>query len=434
MFTSALIKALQQVAPVIDSKSSRPSVTDLCVQIQIRDQTCIIRAGNQSTQIYTQIPNIEGEAFEGIFSHKLLTDFLKVCPESIELSGNAQRLIIKCKDSMYYEFGSMPIKFQPIPKLETAKAEIQIDGQELVTALKAALKFVSTQKIDTAIAGIHFVAHNNKATITASDGYCYTQHSLTVKGDNCSFILSDQLAHAVVKSEELRQACAQPINVNIFQEFIQVKSKNICIVSCYSNQQYPALPLQRTHQSNWSASVQRSKLTKIVQSLIQPKLKLIWIELDSVNQMLYCSNDLGSLQLPGQISQSTYIQLNAKYLIKVLQSIKTSEVLLEITHPEQILTLKPMNRSETQYGIMPIKLSQPLPMVQHQCFDSTNCPSWVVTQNIDKYATAEALPLERQNQAWVVTREIDEYKPAESIVVEELQPIPEKQLEFVYSN
>ncbi len=294
---------------------------------------------------------------------KLLTDYVSLLPnERIDIELKEQSLHVHCANSTTMIRGMDSAEFPVIPTVEK-KYEYTCAAQEFKNALGQVIFAVSSDESRPEISGVYFSVKGKKLTVVATDSYRLAERSLTLESSGAD---ADMIIPAKTTQELLRIIGDDQEKLTILQSetqalfslpFAQLVSRTI-------EGRYP----------DYTQIIPQNHLTKVVVG-IEELAKAVR------TASLFCKsgvNDVTLQFIPGkkliavsalnsQVGESTTTLpariegkdndavFNYRYLLDGLANLGTEEAELSLEDSASPGVIRPKERKDYLYIIMPIK-------------------------------------------------------------------------------
>jgi DNA polymerase-3 subunit beta len=301
---------------------------------------------------------------------RFFSNFISFLPnEKIVLEEKNQGLHIECKNQKTQIQGFNPEEFPIIPELKGFEF-IEVDNKKLCQGISQVADITSPSQTRPEISGVYFVFSKNQVKIVATDSFRLAEKTVTIEGvfkKDVSFILPQKPIKEVFNILEEREGVLKiyfsPSQVLFEFPMKELNRPEVQISSRLIEGEYPnyqdIIPkrfktrviLKRDEFLNQVkvASLFSGKINE-VKIAVKPEQK----EIDVLSQ----SPDIGENKssLPAKIDgEEMQVSFNYKFLIDGLNSIKSSEVIFELSEKEGPCVLKPVGDTSYLYVVMPIK-------------------------------------------------------------------------------
>ena len=360
MSSMYLYKSLMRVSNVIVNKPLVPVLEDFL--LEINDNVLKITTSDMSTTMYSLI-GLDNN-FENVkiaVPSKILLETLKNLPEQpIELINDPLKNVLTIKSSNgKYKIMCDDPNIYPLIDVTKNGSEMTISAEKLIDSIENTIIVASNDSLKPVINSILFEVNNNELTSVATDIHRLIKYS--VKLDNCY----DNIRFIVPKrSLVLLKNILNNGDVKfcITDRYIYLESGNNVFISALIKEEYP--DYERVIPKNYKNNlfINRLELLGALKRLVgftnginfqikfnisKNKLTLIAEDTNSENdgiEILDCNYDFSDI----------IISYNVKYLLEILQNIKTDVVMMMFSEPNE------NNISNKATIIKPFKDNEPL--------------------------------------------------------------------------
>lgn len=354
--STKLFAQLQAVGRVIASKNSLQILEDVLFDLQ--GEQLMLTASDGETTIRTSlsVENAQGEG-KVAFGARLLLDTLKEFPEqplSFQIHDENFGLNITSTNGTYSFVGA---NGQEYPQMPTAVGEknFTMPANVLLDAINKTIFCTADDELRPVMNGIFFDLADNKATLVATDAHRlvrYTNTAIQVP-EPVSFILPKKpatLLRQVLQKEE------GDVVINVGEKNVQFNFGQVVIVCRQIEGRFP----------NYNAVIPQNNQNKVIvdrQTLINACKRVSYFANTGTSLLkLALSND--QIKLSAQdIDFSTSaeetiacdysgmpmaIGFKAPFLIEILSTITSSDVVLELADPARAGLILPSENEENQ--------------------------------------------------------------------------------------
>ena len=200
--SNTLLKALQSIGGVINSKSVLPVLE--CFLIEINGQTLTATASDLETTISIDVGIDEGADPVSIaMPAKLLLEALKSLPEQplcFTIDASKHGIEIKSDGGKYRMVGESAEDFPKLPPMENGQS-FEINGHALVKGIGSTVFAISNDDLRPALCGVNFDFGDDGMVLAATDAHRlvrYTDKSVK-DGGNASFALTKKVLALIEK-------------------------------------------------------------------------------------------------------------------------------------------------------------------------------------------------------------------------------------------
>lgn len=300
---------------------------------------------------------------------KVFYDYVSLLPnEIVNLEVIDNELRINCQKYKTKIKGESAEEFPLIPQIKKEN-EVAINKKQFKEAVTQALFAVSMDETRVELSGILFNFNKGKGelTITATDSYRLAERVVRVGGGQSDFniIIPSKSLHELSRilsgaKEEVESK--ENIEMYVSENQAVFSFNDAKLVTRLIDGQYPDYKqiIPTEHKTSALINTQEFLKTIKVNSLFAKsesadiilELKQNEITLTSINNQLGESSASFDIEKQGDDNK---IILNFRYLIDGLNNIKSDEVIFEMSDSNNPCVLKPKDKNEYLYLIMPIK-------------------------------------------------------------------------------
>ena len=303
---------------------------------------------------------------------KTLSNLINLLPEKpVDLEVENLNLLISCENYQTELKGFSSSEFPIIPYLKEGE-RIAIDGSIFCQALAQVVNIASPSVARPEVSGVYFSFQKDLIKMVATDSFRLGEKKLFVKSpllQEYALILPQQTAREI-----LTIFGEKPGDIQIY-----FSSNQILFESAMEEVDHPQVQLSSKliegEYPNYQEIIPKKSETRIVcskqellnhiktASIFSGKANEIKFKIDPKEKKLHLlsqSPDLGEYKsfLPGKISgKEMQVSFNHRFLLEGVSEIKTPEVALELVGEDSPVLVKPTEREDYLYVVMPIKAS-----------------------------------------------------------------------------
>ncbi|XOU94241.1 MAG: DNA polymerase III subunit beta [Candidatus Kerfeldbacteria bacterium] len=356
-----LSKGLQLVSHIASKNISLPILSN----VLLKTENGILKLMTTNLEMGI-ICQVRGKVErEGSFTvqAKTLSDYINLLPkENIEIELEEQNLKIKSSNSKTSMKGMEASEFPLIPQVESEE-NIEIDGKILKNALNSVFFAVSFDETRPEINGVFFNFINNSLVLAATDSYRLAEKEISLNKEvkEQNFIVPiktiQELVRIIGDEDEMLQ-----IKINDNQVVFSIAGAKLS--SRLIEGKYPDYKQIIPKEHKTLAIVNTGDLIKTVKRaslfcktgsndiLIQFLIENSEITISANNMQIGESEAKQEVKLEGIENN---IIFNYRFLLEGLQNIEDEECILEINTNTNPGLLRPKNKKDYVYIIMPIK-------------------------------------------------------------------------------
>lgn len=292
--------------------------------------------------------------------------------DEIELCEEKKSLVLITQSQENQIQGQDSEEFPIIPKIEK-KNSWQMSSEQLIEGLSGLIDIPSpTQTRSEAMSGILFTFKKNKLNVAGTDSFRLAEKSVILKEDDRkdgSFILPQNSARELLNVlGQIKGYVNVHLDPNqIMFEFFSNNNAHaqLNLLSRLIDGEFPSYQEIIPKKYTTRLRVEREGLIRQVKKagLFSGKLAEIKLSVDNKEQrikILSQTVDLGkneSLLSATVEGQDLIIGLNHHFLTEGLNSIKSSEVLIDFNGDDKACAIKPVGDVSYVYVLMPIKMT-----------------------------------------------------------------------------
>jgi len=336
---------LNNVLLKADKSGLNLSTTNLEIGI-----TCIIRAKIEQEGNFT-------------VQAKTLSDYVGLLSkEKIDLELTGQDLKIQSKNSKTIMKGMDASEFPIIPDVEGGDT-FEVEAKKFKLALSNVSFAVAFDEARPEISGVLFNFNSRGLTLAATDSYRLAEKFIKLEK-------SSPQEHSVIVPiktiQELVRILSDEglVSITTSENQILFSFSEVRLISRIIEGQYPDYKQIIPKEQGTTAVISTQELIKTIKSaslFCRPGINDITVKLDPQNGLLTAS--AANVQLgENETTQESEIKgeentivFNSRYLLDGLQNIETEESVLEVVSSTNPGVLRPKDKDDYLYIIMPIK-------------------------------------------------------------------------------
>jgi DNA polymerase-3 subunit beta len=367
--SSLLLSHLQTVGRVIASKNAIPILD--CFLFELEKSRLTITGADSETRMVTsiEVTDVDGQGIFAIPSKNLL-DSLKELPEqpiSFEINDDNLDVIIHYENGRY-NFVAQKGDEYPQPKpLSDDAFKLHLSAVDLLTGINCTLFATGEDDLRPTVNGIFFDIKEENITFVASDGHKLVRFiNLEVKGnDVASFILPKKPSN-LLKTILPREEGEAVIGFDSNNAYITIG--HFHVVCRLIEGTYPNYNAVIPKENPYRLTIDRLQLLNA--------LRRVTVFSNSASSLIKLSISLNSILISAQdIDYATYaeetvacvyegtdmnIGFKGLFLIEILNSIPSGEVVLELADPSRPGLILPVENEEGEdllTLLMPVMLN-----------------------------------------------------------------------------
>ncbi|MFC1516990.1 DNA polymerase III subunit beta [Candidatus Margulisiibacteriota bacterium] len=300
------------------------------------------------------------KTFSGIIN-KLSTGEVQF---EVEENGNIR---ITCGQSKFSIHGLPTDDFPVLPKVKGAQ-EFEIEAELLKEMIRQTIIAVSMDESKHVLNGVLIEVNKKEICFVATDGYRLAQRRGELNKDTGakeSFIVPTKVLSEINRAIQQKEFKGK-IKVYFSKEQIAFTFDNVYFVSRLIQGQFPDYKQVIPKKTEAKIIIPRENLLRAAErSSIIASTSANIIRLETVNKKLHISantpdvgnaSELIDVEIAGQ--EKNKVALNVRLLLDALKSMDEEDVYLELTGALSPGILKPKNKEQYLYVIMPIRTAE----------------------------------------------------------------------------
>ena len=359
--STSLLSHLQSISRVIGSKSTMPILDNFLLKVE--DGKLTVTASDLETTLVTSLDleQTEGEGLIAI-SAKMLLDILKEFSEQpLTFSINEKTLEVSLKSSLgvYNLVGQSGSEYPLLPELEEESNTFSIESSQLANGINKTIFATATDDLRPTMTGILFDIKNESLIFVATDAHRLVRFmNKTVKSDKeLSFILPQKPAN-ILKGILAKENCV--VKVDFDEKNIVFTLSNYKMVCRQIEGRFPAYDKVIPQNNTIKAVIDKSSFVNSLKRVSifsnqgnnQIKLNLNDNELTISAQDIDFSTSAEE-KISCQYSEEAFcIGFKSPFLIEMVNSIDSSEVVMEFSDKSRPGLIIPLDQEENEDVLM----------------------------------------------------------------------------------
>jgi len=364
-FKNDLLAALQIIFPAISMKTSLPILSNVLLQVSEQGFLNLI-----STDLEITIKtNIKAEILKSgeitIPAKKLLDITREIGNDEIEIKVNEDaKISIISGKSKFSIMGLMAEDFPVVPEFNNKDGFFVVNKEILKDMIKKTIFAVSFDETRYVLNGLFMKIENNKIILVATDGrrLCYIENKLEVENEkNIEVIIPTKTINEL--SKLMAMLDTEKVEIGLKDNQISFKMDKNEMISKIIDGNFPNY--NQVIPKDFNISIELSKddlfsITKRVALLTSDKNHSIKYSFWN-NKLLVSAATQGVGDAEDEIDinydKAVFdIAYNPNFVLDILRSIDTKEVVLELTTPVNPGVIKQKNSNDYICVIMPMRL------------------------------------------------------------------------------
>ncbi len=372
----ALMKTLTLCSKVVDKKSVLPILTH--VLLRTDDNILSITATDMDMELITSMPAQVMQQGSACVPATLLRDIIKNLPSKsvvdLKLSDDMSRLIITCNRSRF-EVGSLPPEDFPEISSTQLSHSFTIPAGNLKSMLKRTHQFVSAEENRINLSGVYLHSYNDVASGTmmlravASDmrRLSCVQCSAPAGAQNFPPALvavktCEEILELITDSNDVVDLSFSSVRIECKTSSEQFSAR---LTSRLVDGVFPEYDEALIVPDDKKMIVRRVEFLEAVErvgSVVSTdKIKAVHIHVTQTQATLSTlSKEFGSAteDLDIEFSSTTPVDVycNVEYIKDVTKMIETDEIELLLQDQDSSILIKPVNKNDMQFILMPIEI------------------------------------------------------------------------------
>ena len=351
--------ALGVVAGAAAARASLPILSH--VYIEAQSDTVRLVGSDLEQWVERRIPALVGEDGATTLPARLLTELVgSLGGEDIHIeSGERHQAVLTSADSCYELVGLPAEEYPPIPDIESS-SELALPAKHFLEMVGSVKFAVCKEEMRHALTGIRMEFEGDTLRLAATD-----THRLAVRTARIDSGAGEPTAAIVpLKAIQLVQKipAGETITLQLGQHRAAFLGENAAVYTQLIEGQYPnyqrVIPQESTRQ--WTLMTQdfRNALRRAY-LVARSNSNKVYLRTDGEKLVISARGDVGEaterVDLV-RVGDDLEIAFNARYLLDVLEVVKSEGVVLELTEALRPAVVKPAELDDYLCVIMPMAL------------------------------------------------------------------------------
>lgn len=365
--TSALLKQLQTIGGVIGASSVLPILEDFLFEIKAGKLT--VSATDLETSMSTTV-NVEAKANGKVaVPAKFLLDMLKTFAEqplTFNIDEKTHGVEITSDNGKFKLAGENADDFPKIPAAENI-TEVAMPSGALSRAIGKTLFAASTDELRPAMTGVFFQLDSQGTTFVATDAHKLVRYKRNdTKGGKATSFIVPRKALNLLKTALPVDDTQVAISFNSSNAFFRFNEVNL--ICRLIDAKYPDYNAVIPKESSSKLSISRNGLLNSLRRIAifsnkttnQVVMKIAGSLLTISAQDLDFSNEASEKLNCSYEGADMEIGFNAKFLIEMLNTLESDEVVFELSGPTRAGILLPAEKEDAEdilMLVMPVMLN-----------------------------------------------------------------------------
>lgn len=365
--TSALLKQLQAISGALSSNTVLPILENFL--FEIHDGSLRISATDLQTSMSTTLQVEARDSGKIAIPSRILIDTLKTLPEqpvTFTISNDTHAIEISAGEGKYKLAGEDGDDFPKIPVIENA-ASITLPADVLNDAINKTLFAVSNDELRPNMTGVFCQMAGGEITFVATDAHKLVRYTRKdVAAESASSFIIPKKALTLLKNTLPDDDSTITIDYNPSNAFFRFGQ--IHLICRLIDEKYPdyeaVIPTNNPNKLTLDRSQFLSCLKRVViysnKTTHQVRLKISGSELNISSEDPDFSNEAYERLTCQYEGEDMEIGFNARFLIDMLATLDSDEVVLEMSTPNRAGLIIPTGQDEQEdilMLVMPVMLN-----------------------------------------------------------------------------
>ncbi|MHB8996504.1 MAG: DNA polymerase III subunit beta [Armatimonadota bacterium] len=360
----ALLDSVGTVSRGVSGRSTQP----------VQNNIYLEASGNQLRLVATDLEYLSLEAVieaevleEGAITvpARLFADVMSALPnDDVKLTADETNgMNIKCGRSKYDIRGLSAADFSTLPSVAQA-TELELEQGKLLMILERTVFSTSRDETRPILTGALFKLTGNLLEVVATDTYRLALQSLELEtpvSDSRSAIVSRRALTELMRI--LSADSTEPVKIRFAESQVEFKVGNVSLSSRLIEGQFvnyaKVVPSSFERKVSCSIKEYGAALHRALIVAREDANRVVLKTEDGSLKITASSQDVGTVEesIPVRLEgEDAEIAFNARYVIDMLDAIKTDEVAMELSGPLNSGALKPVGDESYLYVLMPMQI------------------------------------------------------------------------------
>ncbi|MBV8147704.1 MAG: DNA polymerase III subunit beta [Candidatus Eremiobacteraeota bacterium] len=364
--TKDISSAVGAASKVVNQHTTVPILSN--VLLQADDGKIAVRATDLELTLEHAFPAEIAEGGSVTVPAKLFSSYLGNLPSGVlELSGTPTRASVKCARSNY-DFHALPAEEYPPLPAATRGSHFTIAAKRFREGIEATIFAASSEEARGAVLmGTLLEIEGSALTMVATDGYRLARFTTTLSdpigGSEKYIVPSRALAEVARNLGGSEQIAVSALGAQSNQ--LQMTAGNVSITVRLVDGQYPnyqqVIPAKfdRSITVNTAAFIGSLRRAELVAG---DRASMVKLAIANQTLIVTASSDISGnayeeLEVD-QTGEDLTIAFNARYLVEILNHVKSDRTVLEFLgplSPAAIRPLEPLDSGQQLYVLMPLR-------------------------------------------------------------------------------
>ena len=359
---SEILPSLQTVCSVIDRRQALPILSNLLIVVE-KDKI-VLTGTDMEVEMVTTISHQPETPGEITVPARKLLDICKALPEDskIGLNFNKDQVLVKSGKSKF-TLVTLPATEYPSTEALGNSSQITLPQKEFRALLEDTMFSMAQQDVRYYLNGLLLELDKNSLRAVATDGHRLALKEIKVKTgiEEAQQIIIPR--KGVIELIRLLDGEDENINVEVSQNHIRVSKDKVQFTSKLIDGKFPDYQRVIPKEGNHPVKTNRDILKQgLIRASILSNEKYKGIRLVLQNDMLKAFAHNPEQEEAEEEIEINYkgddieIGFNVTYLLDALSSVKTEDVILNISDPNSSCLILPDDDTDCKYVVMPMRL------------------------------------------------------------------------------
>jgi DNA polymerase-3 subunit beta len=359
---SEILPSLQTVCGVIDRRQALPILSNLLIVAE-KDKL-VLTGTDMEVEMVTTISHQPETSGEITVPARKLLDICKALPEDskIGLNFNKDQVLVKSGKSKF-TLATLPATEYPSTEALGNSSQIMLPQKEFKALLEDTMFSMAQQDVRYYLNGLLLELDKNSLRAVATDGHRLALKEIKVKTgiEEAQQIIIPR--KGVIELIRLLDGEDENINVEVSQNHIRVSKDKVQFTSKLIDGKFPDYQRVIPKEGDHPVKTNRDTLKQgLIRASILSNEKYKGIRLVLQNDMLKAFAHNPEQEEAEEEIEINYkgddieIGFNVTYLLDALSSIKTEDVIINISDPNSSCLILPDDDTDCKYVVMPMRL------------------------------------------------------------------------------
>ncbi len=357
-----ILPSLQAICGVIDRRQALPILSNLLI---VAEKGKIIFTGtDMEVEMVTEINHPSETQGEITVPARKLLDICRALPDdsNINFSFNRDQVLVKSGKSKF-TLATLPATEFPSTEVLGSSNKISLPQEELKTLLEDTMFSMAQQDVRYYLNGLLLELEKNSLRAVATDGHRLALKEISLKTgieEPQQIIIPRK---GVIELIRLLDSDDKKVSIEVSRNHIRVSKEKLQFTSKLIDGKFPdyqkVIPKEGAHPVKTNREILKQGLIR-ASILSNEKYKGVRLVLQHDQLKAFAHN-------PEQEEAEEEIEINYKgddieigfnvtYLLDALSTIKTEQVILNISDPNSSCLVLPDDETECKYVVMPMRL------------------------------------------------------------------------------